>query len=185
MVLLSILRVEQPYGLEVRRELESATDRSVSRGGFYTTLDRLERKGYLRWVAEVPENARREATQRRFSVTPEGITALRTSKRALTKLWNGLDQPSSGVRLPLPASLRDHPGRLPERDGGVRAGVVAGQHAVPEGVYGSLIARTQEVHIQWTPRTAQDVRAGRRSMNGPRADGGPGHAALDRLALAQ
>ena len=91
MVLLSILRVEQPYGLQVRRELESAAGRSVSRGGFYTTLDRLEKKGYLNWVAEVPEHTTREATQRRFSVSPEGIAALRTSKRALTKLWNGLD----------------------------------------------------------------------------------------------
>ncbi len=91
MVLLSILRVEQAYGLEVRRELEASAGRSVSRGGFYTTLDRLERKGYLSWVVEVPEHSRREATQRRFSVTPRGVEALRMSKRALTTLWNGLD----------------------------------------------------------------------------------------------
>ena len=52
----------------------------MSRGGFYTTLDRLEKKGYLNWVAEVPEHATREATQRRFSVSPEGIAALGTPK---------------------------------------------------------------------------------------------------------
>ena len=91
MVLLSILRVEQAYGLEVRRELESSTGRSVSRGGFYTTLDRLEQKGYLSWDAEMPEHSRREATQRRFSVAPQGVAALRMSKRALTTLWDGLD----------------------------------------------------------------------------------------------
>ena len=92
MVLLAILRMgDQAYGLEVRQELEQAADRKVSRGGFYTTLDRMEAKGYLTWVAEIPENARRESRQRRFSVTPEGLLALKNSRRALTMLWDGLE----------------------------------------------------------------------------------------------
>ena len=70
MVLLAILRMGNgAYGLEVRRELELAVDRRVSRGGFYTTLDRMERKGFLKWVSEVPENSRRKARQRRSTVT--------------------------------------------------------------------------------------------------------------------
>lgn len=92
MVLLAILRMgEAAYGLEVRRQLEEAADRKVSRGGFYTTLDRMERKGYLEWVSEVPENSRREARQRRFSVTREGMAALKSSRRALITLWAGLE----------------------------------------------------------------------------------------------
>ena len=92
MVLLAILRMgEAAYGLEVRRELEEAAARKVSRGGFYTTLDRMERKGYLKWVSEVPKNSRREARQRRFSVTAEGMQALKNSRRALITLWAGLE----------------------------------------------------------------------------------------------
>lgn len=92
MVLLAILRMgEGAYGLEVRRELEAAAARTVSRGGFYTTLDRMERKGYLKWVSEVPENSRRQARQRRFSVTGEGMAALKSSRRALITLWDGLE----------------------------------------------------------------------------------------------
>ncbi len=92
MVLLAILRMGNgAYGLEVRRELELAVDRKVSRGGFYTTLDRMERKGYLKWVSEVPENSRRKARQRRFTVTPEGLDALKSSRRALITLWDGLE----------------------------------------------------------------------------------------------
>ncbi len=92
MVLLSILRMgEGAYGLEVRRELEAATDRKVSRGGFYTTLDRMERKGYLKWVSEIPENSRRLTRQRRFTVTAEGLQALKSSRRALITLWDGLE----------------------------------------------------------------------------------------------
>ena len=92
MVLLAIARVgDEAYGLEVRRELETATGRNVSRGGFYTTLDRLERKGLLRWVSEIPHNARRQTLQRRFWVTPAGMEALKTSRRALITLWDGLE----------------------------------------------------------------------------------------------
>lgn len=92
MVLLAIVRMGSgAYGLEVRRELERTTGRQVSRGGFYTTLDRLERKGYLRWVSEIPEGARRQAPQRRFSVTSDGLSALRNSRRALDALWEGLE----------------------------------------------------------------------------------------------
>ena len=48
MVLLAILQQgSNAYGLEVRKELERSAAREVSRGAFYTTLDRLEKKGYL------------------------------------------------------------------------------------------------------------------------------------------
>jgi DNA-binding PadR family transcriptional regulator len=46
-VLLAILQQgATAFGLEVRREIELATLRPVSRGVFYTTLDRRERKEY-------------------------------------------------------------------------------------------------------------------------------------------
>ena len=44
MVLLAILQQgEQAFGLEVRREIERSANRKVSRGAFYTTLDRMEK----------------------------------------------------------------------------------------------------------------------------------------------
>lgn len=92
MVLLAVLqRQDQAFGLEVRRELERRANRSVSRGAFYTTLERLNGKGYLTWEEATPPNARREAPQRRFSVTSEGVEALRHSRAALLSLWSGLE----------------------------------------------------------------------------------------------
>jgi DNA-binding PadR family transcriptional regulator len=91
MVLLAILKQgEHAFALEVRREIEESAHRKVSRGAFYTTLDRLERKGMVEW-AEAEPTARRSGPLRRFTVTPEGVAALRTSRRALETLWNGLD----------------------------------------------------------------------------------------------
>lgn len=92
MVLLAVLQQgDGAFALEVRRELEESAGRSVSRGAFYTTLDRLERKGLVRWEERRPEDSRRSAPLRRFEVTPAGIDALRTSRRALETLWRGLD----------------------------------------------------------------------------------------------
>ncbi|MEK9501596.1 PadR family transcriptional regulator [Gaopeijia maritima] len=92
MVLLAILQQgDRAFALEVRRELEQSAGRSVSRGAFYTTLDRLERKGLVRWEERTPEDSRRSAPLRRFEVTAEGLEGLRESRRALDALSRGLD----------------------------------------------------------------------------------------------
>ena len=93
MVLLAILQCrERAFGLEVRDEIERSAGRSVSRGAFYTTLDRLEGKGMVRWTVAVPDDARSSAALRRYDVTPEGLDALRVSRTALENLWRGLDR---------------------------------------------------------------------------------------------
>lgn len=94
MLLLAILQAgEEAYGVEVRRELEGATGRKVSRGAFYTTLDRLEAKGYLRWSERPVDTAWRGGMpQRHFEVTEEGLDQLRRSREALSRLSRGLDE---------------------------------------------------------------------------------------------
>ena len=93
LVLLAILqRGDTAFGLEVRAEIEESAGRPVSRGAFYTTLDRLEKKGYLEWGEATPLDRERTAPLRRFSVTPVGLAALRASRRALKALWRGLDE---------------------------------------------------------------------------------------------
>jgi DNA-binding PadR family transcriptional regulator len=92
-VLLAILRQGRTaFGLEVREEIERCADRTVSRGAFYTTLDRLERKGYLTWEEATPADSTRTAPLRRFKVTAEGLDALKASRRALQALWRGLEE---------------------------------------------------------------------------------------------
>jgi len=92
MVLLAILQQgSSAFALEVRRELEGSADRTVSRGAFYTTLDRMEKKGFVTWQEHSPAGAGRTGPLRRFAVTPEGLEALRVSRRALRELSRGLD----------------------------------------------------------------------------------------------
>jgi DNA-binding PadR family transcriptional regulator len=92
MVLLAILQQgDRAFALEVRGEIEGSAGRQVSRGAFYTTLDRLEKKGLVVWTEESPSDPRRGAPLRRFQVTPAGIAALRESRKALDTLSRGLD----------------------------------------------------------------------------------------------
>jgi DNA-binding PadR family transcriptional regulator len=92
MVLLAILRLEdEAFALSVLRELDTQAGRRVSRGALYKTLERLEEKKLVRWEVEATVPGRGGHPRRRFSVTPAGVSALRTSRDALHRLWHGLD----------------------------------------------------------------------------------------------
>ena len=91
-VLLAILRCDaKAYPIDIRREVTRASGHEPSRGAFYTTLDRLEAKKLVRWTAEGGDRARRPAATQ-VHRDPEGVTALRASRKALLELWNGLDE---------------------------------------------------------------------------------------------
>ena len=91
-VLLAILRAgDEPTALEVRRELERVLDRDVSRGAFYTTLERLEAKGRLTWETRPGRRARQELPERRLQVTPQGLEDLRIARQSLLDMWRGLE----------------------------------------------------------------------------------------------
>jgi DNA-binding PadR family transcriptional regulator len=96
-VLLAILQLnEEAYAPEISRKLEGDAGRPVSRGSLYSTLDRLERKGLLEWRIEASSADRDGHQKRRFSVTGEGISALRASRDMLLTLWEGLDEVLEG-----------------------------------------------------------------------------------------
>ena len=92
-VLLAILRCERnAYPLEIRKEIARTSGHEPSRGAFYTTLDRLEAKKLVRWTTEKGDAEREGLPQRKFTVTPAGLTALRASRKTLLALWRGLDK---------------------------------------------------------------------------------------------
>ncbi len=93
LLLLAVLRLDtDAYGLDIARELEARAGRSVSRGALYTSLDRLEDKGLLRWKAAIGTDARGGLPRRLYTVTPAGVAALRASRETLRRMWRGLDQ---------------------------------------------------------------------------------------------
>lgn len=92
LVLLSILRLgSEAYGSRVARELEREAGRHLSRGALYTTLDRLETKGFVRWKTQAGGAERKGLPLRVYSVTARGIAAVRTAHRLLNRMWSGLE----------------------------------------------------------------------------------------------
>ncbi|HEV1284542.1 MAG TPA: helix-turn-helix transcriptional regulator, partial [Bryobacteraceae bacterium] len=91
-VLLALLRLgKTAYGVPVRREIEQRTQRSVSVGALYSTLDRLETKGYVAsWFAN-PTAERGGRAKRFFRVEPLGLKAVRRSQKAMATMLEGLD----------------------------------------------------------------------------------------------
>lgn len=92
MVLLAVLqKAGDAYGVEVRREIEAATGKQVTRGAFYTSLDRLKAKGFLTWELRAVEDVRGGHPQRYFEVTGAGRDQLLRARQTMNQLWDGLE----------------------------------------------------------------------------------------------
>jgi PadR family transcriptional regulator len=91
-VLLALLRLgKNAYGVPARREREQRAQRVVSIGALYSTLDRLESKGYVTsWYAD-PNAARGGRSKRYFRVEPPGINAIQRSQKVLASMLEGVD----------------------------------------------------------------------------------------------
>ncbi len=97
LVLLAVIRLDDGgYGMSIRREIEAQTEREVTIGAVYATLERLERKGYLRSSEGDSTPARGGRSRRHFGLTPEGGQALRTSHGILANMWDGIEPASLG-----------------------------------------------------------------------------------------
>jgi DNA-binding PadR family transcriptional regulator len=74
-IILAILFQER-YGREIRDEFEKRTGRTMPLGSLYTTLDRMEDKGFLR--SRMGESASERGGNRRkyYKITGEGVSGL-------------------------------------------------------------------------------------------------------------
>jgi PadR family transcriptional regulator, regulatory protein PadR len=91
-VVLALLRLsDRAYGVTVRQEIASRISREVSIGAIYATLDRLERKGYVKSALGDPTPERGGRSKRYFHVTAKGVAAVNRTHRALYSMSEGLN----------------------------------------------------------------------------------------------
>ena len=90
-ILLAVARLgEEAYGLAVRRDVAARLDRDYSVGAIYTTLERLEAKGFVTSRTTAPLPTRGGRSRRQFRVTAAGSRAIRQAERVARSVWAGV-----------------------------------------------------------------------------------------------
>jgi len=98
MILLAVLRVrEEAYGVPIAREIEETAGRRVTLGAVYLVLDRLQENGLVvsELGAATPERGGR--AKKFFRITPKGLRAVRTTRRAFIALWKSIPELKGGM----------------------------------------------------------------------------------------
>jgi DNA-binding PadR family transcriptional regulator len=87
LVLLATRHLEdRAYAVSIRDEIAARTGIDLSRSSIYVTLDRLDRKGYVRsWFGD-PTPERGGKAKRYFRVTAAGERALTAADRAVARM---------------------------------------------------------------------------------------------------
>lgn len=97
MILLATLRLgDVAYGVPIATEIERTGGRRVVVAAVYTALDRLERNGLVSSTIGEPTPERGGRAKRFFQVTPQGVKAVKETRRALVALWKGVPQLKGG-----------------------------------------------------------------------------------------
>ena len=100
LVLLAILQLSgSAYGMTIRAEIEARTSRKTSLGAIYTTLERLEAKGFVSsWVGD-PTPERGGRAKKFFRIEGAGQRALQEAQELSARMAAGLDPALSGGAL--------------------------------------------------------------------------------------
>jgi DNA-binding PadR family transcriptional regulator len=99
LVLLAVMRLgEDAYGASIRRELRKRARRAPTVSTIYVTLLRLEGKGLVRSHTGESTSPRGGRPKRLFVITAKGVTALKSEREVLERMWEGLDGELGGER---------------------------------------------------------------------------------------
>jgi PadR family transcriptional regulator, regulatory protein PadR len=84
------------YGVAVQQHLEKLTSRPVAMGAVYASLERLERKGFVRSSLTSSTGERGGKRKRIFQPTDAGREVLRDVRRLREAMWRSIEQPKRG-----------------------------------------------------------------------------------------
>ena len=92
LVLLAILRLDDDaYGATIRRLIEEATARTIAIGAMYTTLERLQAKGYVSTRIGDPTTERGGRRRKLYSLAGPGRLALSRVYESWGNMTRGLE----------------------------------------------------------------------------------------------
>ena len=92
LVLIALVRLgDEAYGVSVQREIASRSGREASFAAVYTTLSRLENKGFVHSFHGAPTPERGGRSKKNFKLTSAGRSTLQRNLRAIRSMTQGLD----------------------------------------------------------------------------------------------
>ena len=90
-VLLTLVRLgDDAYGMSVRASIHELIKRDISIGAIYTTLERLQNKGYVKSRMGEATAKRGGRAKKYFTVTGSGRKALKDVRANLKVLWQDI-----------------------------------------------------------------------------------------------
>jgi PadR family transcriptional regulator, regulatory protein PadR len=98
LVLMAVVRLQDDaYGMRIHHEIETRAERRCAYGALYTTLDRLEQKGYVSSSVGEPTPERGGRAKKFFKIDSAGEAALRQSYRATQRMAQGIESQLGGT----------------------------------------------------------------------------------------
>ncbi|WP_019617249.1 PadR family transcriptional regulator [Psychromonas ossibalaenae] len=90
-VLLSIMHLDNnAYGVTIRHQLKEMINRDVTLGALYSTIERLEKKGYITSKKGGSKPERGGKAKRLVQVTTLGLNMLSMSKKQFETMWQNI-----------------------------------------------------------------------------------------------
>jgi DNA-binding PadR family transcriptional regulator len=87
LLIVGILGDDDSYAFRISKSFEERTGRNVSIGAVHSTLDRLDKKGFVRSSLRNASSARGDRRKRIFVVTALGEKVLKESMAFKLELW--------------------------------------------------------------------------------------------------
>ncbi len=109
-LLLALLRLgDEAYGVPIRNEIAARTGRELSLGALYTTLDRLEGKGFVASRMGAPTAVRGGRRKKMCRLTTAGRGALSRTWDFQRRMTEGLESQLEDMhRTAAPTTGRSH-----------------------------------------------------------------------------
>ncbi len=89
MVLLAVWKLkENAYGVTIRKQVSRSTKRIFPYGTLYSVLDKLTKNRLVKKSVSDPLPRRGGRRRNYYSITPEGVSALRVAIQLKKSLWD-------------------------------------------------------------------------------------------------
>ena len=91
LILLAIWRLEKyAYCVPILDQVQEVSGKKWTLGSIYITLHRLEKRHYVQSELGAPTSERGGKSKRFYTVTSEGVEALRATRSVEKAMWHGI-----------------------------------------------------------------------------------------------